>query len=90
MQLPKTCGEIEIKFRQTGEIIQINGPSKRLKKLLQQWGVAPWFRDKIPLLYIDGELAAVIGHAVSDKHRSLGGENSYIIDYKFEVRAHES
>jgi len=90
IQHPKTCDKIEIKFRQKGEVILINGHSRRLKKLLQQWGVTPWLRDKIPLLYIGGELAAVIGHVVSDKYCSLDGKNSYIIDYKFWGGTHES
>ena len=33
--------------------------STSLKKLLQEWGVPPWWRDRVPLLYLDGELLAV-------------------------------
>ena len=33
--------------------------SNTLKKLLQAQGLEPWLRDYVPLIYIDGELAAV-------------------------------
>ena len=33
--------------------------SNSLKKLLQEWGVPPWWRDRVPLLYLDDELLAV-------------------------------
>ncbi|MEQ9394463.1 tRNA lysidine(34) synthetase TilS [Haliea sp.] len=33
--------------------------SQRLKKLLQEAGVPPWWRDRLPLLYLDDSLVAV-------------------------------
>ncbi|PLW82307.1 tRNA lysidine(34) synthetase TilS [Kineobactrum sediminis] len=33
--------------------------SQRLKKLLQEAAVPPWWRDRVPLLYLAGELVAV-------------------------------
>jgi tRNA(Ile)-lysidine synthase len=33
--------------------------SRPLKKLFQELGVPPWLRERVPLLFIDGELAAV-------------------------------
>jgi tRNA(Ile)-lysidine synthase len=57
---------ITIKFRQGGELFSWHGQTKQLKKLFQQWAIPPWLRDKIPLLYINDQLAAVVGYAVSD------------------------
>lgn len=34
-------------------------PRKTLKQLAQEHGVPPWLRARLPLLYVDGELAAV-------------------------------
>lgn len=53
----------EIRFRRGGERCRPAGRahSQSLKKLLQEAGVPPWQRDRIPLIYIDGELAAVAG-----------------------------
>ncbi|WP_133139183.1 tRNA lysidine(34) synthetase TilS [Legionella genomosp. 1] len=57
---------IEIRFRQGGERVKIHGQSKTLKKLFQEWGIPQWQRDRIPLMYINQELAMVVGYAVSD------------------------
>ncbi|HHF7346209.1 TPA: tRNA lysidine(34) synthetase TilS [Legionella feeleii] len=58
--------KIEIRFRQGGELFHWHGQSKQLKKLLQEWQIPPWLRGQIPLVFINGELAAVIGYAISD------------------------
>ena len=52
---------LELRFRQGGEKFKPIGQShtKKLKKLLQEAGVVPWMRDRIPLLYAGGELVAV-------------------------------
>lgn len=57
---------IQIRFRQGGEYLIWRKQSKSLKKLFQQWQIPTWMRHRIPLLFIDNELAAVIGYAVSD------------------------
>lgn len=67
LHVPEGC-HIEIRFRQGGEMFLWHGQRKVLKKLLQQWNVPPWERDRIPLIWIDNELAAVVGFAISDKH----------------------
>ncbi|KTD82773.1 tRNA lysidine(34) synthetase TilS [Legionella waltersii] len=58
--------EIEVKYRQGGERFIWHGQTKSLKKLFQEWGVPPWNRDKIPLIYINHQLAAVGSYAISD------------------------
>lgn len=58
--------QLTVCFRQGGERFRWRGQTKCLKKLLQAWGVPPWKRDKIPLIKINGELAAIVGYAVSD------------------------
>ena len=52
---------LSVRFRSGGEKIRPLGHkrSHKLKKLLQQEGVVPWMRDKIPLLYRDDKLVAV-------------------------------
>lgn len=57
---------IEVRFREGGETFLWHGQTKALKKCLQQWRVPPWNRNNIPLIFIDGKLAAVVGYAVSD------------------------
>ena len=57
---------IEVRFRQGGESIVLRNQTKSLKKLFQEWKIPAWLRDRTPLMYVDGQLAAVIGYAVSD------------------------
>ena len=52
---------LTVRFRKGGEEIRpIGHPyTRKLKKLLQQKGVVPWMRDKIPLLWSGSRLVAV-------------------------------
>ncbi len=54
---------LEIRYRAGSERCRPVGRahSQSLKKLLQEYKIEPWVRDKIPLLFVDGCLAAVIG-----------------------------
>jgi len=58
--------KIKMQFRQGGEVVQLKNQTKQLKKLLQEWQIPPWQRDQIPLIYINDELAVIVGYAVSD------------------------
>ena len=61
---------LQIRFRQGGETIVINGHRRKLKKLLQQWGVPPAEREVLPLLSTGGEIVAIPGYAVADSVRA--------------------
>ncbi|KTC67988.1 cell cycle protein MesJ [Legionella birminghamensis] len=74
--------EVEILFRQGGEQIRLHRQSKSLKKLFQEWQVPQWLREKIPLLYINGELAMVIGYAISDTFFQKDLPHTYVIESK--------
>lgn len=52
---------VSVKFRQGSEKIRLPGREGRhtLKKLYQEKGIPPWQRDKIPLIYLDNQLAAI-------------------------------
>ena len=52
---------IEIRFRSGGERCKPLGRSgsNTLKKLFQEYTLEPWLRNKVPLIYVDGKLAAV-------------------------------
>jgi len=69
--------KVTIRFRQGGEIFHPAGRvgSHPLKKLFQEWHVPPWMRDRIPLLYVDEELAMVVGYAASEKYAKKCTEN---------------
>lgn len=61
-----TPAKIEVRFRQGGELFKWHGQLKQLKKLLQEWQVPPWQRGSIPLVFVNGQLAVIVGYAVSD------------------------
>lgn len=52
---------LELRPRVGGEKILLPGQShrKKLKKLLQEEGVVPWMRERLPLVYAGDELVAV-------------------------------
>lgn len=64
--LPKNA-KLIIRFREGGEIIVLQGQTKRLKKLFQEWNIPPWKREKIPLLYVNDVLAVIVGYCISDQ-----------------------
>jgi tRNA(Ile)-lysidine synthase len=53
--------EVRVHFRKGGEEFRPEGQAhtRKLKKLLQQEGVVPWMRDRLPLVYAGDELIAV-------------------------------
>ena len=54
-------GRITVRFRLGGERCRLPGRRGRhtLKKLFQEQAVPPWVRERMPLVYVDDELAAV-------------------------------
>ncbi len=54
---------ISIRYRQGGERCRPFGRegAHELKKLFQEYKIPTWLRDKVPLVYIENEIAAVIG-----------------------------
>ncbi|MCK5324381.1 MAG: tRNA lysidine(34) synthetase TilS [Woeseiaceae bacterium] len=52
---------LTVHYRRGGEEIQPVGQAhtRKLKKLLQEEGVVPWMRERLPLVYAGGQLVAV-------------------------------
>lgn len=71
--MPESRVSLVVSFRKGGEEMIFRGQRKSLKKLFQEWRVPPWLRRRIPLLYINGELAAVVGYAISDAFYGAAG-----------------
>ncbi|MEI8055712.1 MAG: tRNA lysidine(34) synthetase TilS [bacterium] len=53
-----------VQFRLGGEKLKL--PKRlgthELKKLMQEWQIPPWLRDRIPLVYCGSEIIAVVGY----------------------------
>jgi len=61
--IPKLCKRLSISFTHINPIClpEYRQHSRVLKKVLQELNIPPWQRKRLPFLYLDGELAAVIG-----------------------------
>jgi len=73
LSLPAGCGRLaaavapagrlslHVRFRRGGERLRPHGDThtRELRDLLQQAGVPPWQRGRLPLIYAGGELLAV-------------------------------
>lgn len=70
------CSQIELRQRLGGEVIRVapGGVQRSLKHLFQENAVPPWLRLAMPLVYLEGELAAVPGMAVAAAFRAPAGE----------------
>lgn len=76
---------VEVRFRQGGELFQWHGQTKILKKLLQEWGIPPWQRNRIPLVYVNNCLKAVVGFAIADQEKDLNRETKFGVCYRFDI-----
>lgn len=76
MVVNDTDAPVIVRFRQGGEKCRLPGRTHRheLKKLLQSWGVPPWQRDRIPLIYVGDELAQVVGYSVCEPFLAKNGQ----------------
>jgi tRNA(Ile)-lysidine synthase len=70
---------LAVSYRTGGETIRVGGRTRKVKKLLQEAGVLPWMRDRIPLLHSGSELVAVANLRVSDAHWSVPG---FVADWR--------
>ncbi|NQY51433.1 MAG: tRNA lysidine(34) synthetase TilS [Piscirickettsiaceae bacterium] len=61
--------ELHIGFRQGGEFMKLHGHNhhQSLKNLFQIWKIPPWLRNRIPLIFYNSDLIAVVGYGVCDK-----------------------
>lgn len=77
-------GGVHVGWRRGGETCRPAGRGGRhsLKKLFQERGVPPWERSRIPLVFIDGELAAVADMWVCEPFQAGAGEPGLAIDWK--------
>lgn len=71
---------LTVRFRQGGEQIHLpkHAYNKSLKHLFQEWAIPPWQRDRIPLIFKDERLVAVVGYAVGIESDTSETERCYL------------
>lgn len=74
---------VEIRYRSGGETIRPVGRRHQhdLKKLFQEAGIPPWFRYRIPLIFIRGQLAAVPGFWIDEEFSADVDEDAWQISW---------
>ena len=79
------CGPqgFRVAFRSGGESCRPAGRAheRPLKKWLQEMHVVPWLRDRLPLVYSEGELLAVAGLFACEPHVAAPGEAGLRIEW---------
>ncbi len=76
---------VELRFRRGGEACRPQGRGHHrhsLKKLFQEWGVPPWQRGQIPLVYVDGELVQVIGYCLCEPYAARSDELGCVFGFE--------
>lgn len=58
--------------------------SRALKKVLQELAIPPWQRKRLPFIYYDDELVAVVGHFVCKAFLASGSEMALIVSWDSE------
>ena len=77
------AGSVQVAWRQGGECCPPagRGHRHRLKKLFQEQGIPPWERSRIPLIYLQGQLAAVAGLWVCEPFQAGPAEPGLVINW---------
>ena len=73
---------VSVRFRRGGESLCLPKRGRHtLKNLFQEWGVLPWLRDRIPLLYVDDQLAGVAGYRLGEAFSVQADEMGWEIGF---------
>ncbi len=69
--------QVRVRLRRGGEECRLPGRDhhQKLKKLLQAYAIEPWLRERLPLVYVDDELAAVGDLWVCEPFAARSGES---------------
>ena len=78
-------GRIEIRFRSGPVTCQLQGREGHhsLKRQLQDLGVPPWLRKQMPLVFVDGQLAALADLALCEGHGAGGDQDGLILEWEY-------
>jgi len=74
---------LTLQLRQGGERLRPVGrrQSQTLKKLLQDLAMPPWERDRLPLLFVNDHLAAVVGVWIAADFAAASQEQGLVLEF---------
>ncbi len=75
---------LTIRYRSGGERFKPDArrPTRTLKQLSQEFNIAPWLRERMPLIYLDDELVLVPGFGVAAGWQAQPGEQGVLLDWQ--------
>ncbi len=75
--------QLQVRWRSGGETLRLaaNRPHRELRSLMQEWGIVPWMRGRIPLLYAGEVLAAVGDLWVAAEFRAAEDQPGMLIEW---------
>lgn len=73
--------ELQVRFRQGGEIFRWRGHQRVVKKLLQAAKLPPWQRYFIPLIYLENTLVAIPSIGIADGFVARNWERGWEIQW---------
>lgn len=81
-QLKLKNSNITVKYRHGGETCRPigRGQTHQLKKLFQEWQIPPWRRSTVPLIFVDEQLAQVVGYTLCEPFAAMEGEAGWLIE----------
>lgn len=79
-----SCSTLTLKNRLGGERISPpkRGGSRDVKRLLQEYREAPWWRERLPMLYVGEQLVAVADLAIDEQFAAKAGEMGYLVQWQ--------
>ena len=72
---------VHIRYRSGGEMILHAGHHHTLNKLFQAYGIASWYRDYVPLIYINNRLVEIAGVCIDDVFKAVKGEDAWLVTW---------
>ncbi|WGO84047.1 tRNA lysidine(34) synthetase TilS [Arsenophonus apicola] len=82
IRAPFSHEKVTIRFGLKGNIKIIGRQhARRSKKLWQELGVAPWLRERTPLIYYNDELIAAVGVFITESGRCIQGQSELKIKW---------
>ncbi|VAW76137.1 tRNA(Ile)-lysidine synthetase [hydrothermal vent metagenome] len=81
--LPNAVPGLDVRFRRGGESLRLPGAShhRKLKNVLQEYGVPDWERERLPLLYAGDTLVAVPGITVCEGFQAQAGQAGFTLGW---------
>jgi tRNA(Ile)-lysidine synthase len=76
-------GRVQVRYRAAGLRCRPAGRSgsRTFKKIAQDLRIPPWRRDRTPLIYIDGQIAAIANACVCEPFAAPEGDIGWIVDW---------